>query len=527
MPTAAQEKLWRTEIERWILDPEYWARKFLSSESEVWEPSPLQAQLWDAYRQLTTAKLKRRASALDPSILLTEEEAVLANKQGISVMAGQGLGKEATVAPIGLHFLHVMPEPKVVCTAPAGPTLFSTLWPEFAKWVTRSKYLPQVLTKQSDKIFVTDRGPDPFKIEPRTIQQNSSPEAQGEVLRGIHSTSMLYIVTEASGVEEAVWRPLEGGLTDPIGLIILIFNPTRTTGFAIETQRKYRSHWLCLHWDGEEIKRANPGKYIWYNENAQTVLAEKYGKDSNMYRISVKGLPPKQSSDTLISWDAVMEATTRQFETLPTDPFVIGVDVGGPVPIGHNPDKTVILPRRGPVVLPLYERTGDDTTKVGQVVAEVAATHMMDLLEETQYAVGVDTIGIGRGVKDHLTNIELMRRVYAIDVSEASTDQERFHRLRDQVWWWLRERFMESKDIAIPKDDELIEELTSVTWKEEGGKIKIEGKESIQKKIRRSPNKADALGLTEYLLRQCTSRLPAKGLRRMRRQRKPLNWRTI
>jgi hypothetical protein len=152
---------------------------------------------------------------------------------------------------------------------------------------------------------------------------------------------------------------------------------------------------------------------------------------------------------------------------------------------------------------------------------------MMDLLEETQYAVGVDTIGIGRGVRDHLVNIELMRRVYAIDVSEASLDQERFHRLRDQVWWWLRERFMEKKDISIPKDDELIEELTTVTWKEEGGKIKIEAKESIQKKIRRSPNKADALCLTEYLLRQCISRVPVRAQRRRRRHRGPLNWRTM
>lgn len=508
------------EATRWITDPIYWGHKFLASEAEPWDPSPLQLQLWDAYKRLVTAKVKRYTG--EP---LTSDEEAIVNKQGISVMAGQGLGKEATIAPIGLHWQMCMKEPKVVCTAPAGPTLFSTLWPEFAKWINRSRYLPHILTKQSDKIFRTDRGPEPYWIKPRTIQANSSPDEQGEVLRGIHSTSMLYLVTEASGVPEGVWKPLEGGLTDPIAMIILIFNPTRNSGFAIETQRKFRNNWICLHWDGEEmarIKREHPGRFLWFNENYLDVLKSKYGAQSNAYRISGRGLPPLQAEDTLIGWDDMMDATERTFEYVKTDPVVIACDVAG-----EGADKTIILVRRGPTVVKIHEHVKRDATDIAYLIMGCFKDYVAMSDDPQNYAVGVDVIGLGHGVYSQLIKIHGLKKVYPIDVSKVSSNQERYHRLRDEIFWMLREVFADTRLIAIPKDDELFQECTTIKWKEELGKIKVEGKDKLAARGLPSPNKADALAMSEYLIRRCTSQVPA-GVRKLQRQRpRQSSWRTV
>lgn len=516
-----QEREEIAEVRRWVEDPLYWGRKFLSSEDRAWEPSPQQRQLWEAYRALFTAKYKRFLGKP-----LKDSERQIVDRLGISVRAGQGLGKEATVAGIGLHFMQCAPEPKVVCTAPAGPTLFSTLWPEFSKWINQSRYLPELFTKQSEKIYLTERGGETFAIRPRTIQQNSAPDQQAEVLAGIHSISVLYLVTEASGVPEAVWKPLEGGGTDPISIIILIYNPTRNQGYAIETQRKYRQFWTCLHWDAEDMAveaRRDPKTYFWFNPSAQEKLAAKYGRDSNFYRIRVKGLPPRQADDTLIAWDDVVAATERDLVVLPTDPLVVSVDVAGPSE-GENTDKSIILTRQGPVVKAIQEYSGRDTTQLARLASGTLKDYLPNCSAVDGFAVGIDAIGIGRGVYDHCINVERMARCYAIESAERPCNVERFHRLRDEMWWWARERFMELRDIQIPNDDELIEELTAIKWREEENKIKVESKPDLVKRLRRSPNKADAFIMSEFLLRRCTSSLPVAAQRRTR-ERRALHWR--
>lgn len=495
------------ECERWILDPLYWAQKFLGSPQQPYVPSSQQRDLWEAYRRLITAKLKRWKG-----VPMTEQEKVDARLMGISVQSGHGTGKDATAAAIGLHFLMCLPQPKVVATAPAGPQLHAVLWPEFGKWIAQSPLLREIIEKQSDKIYLKDRGGDTFTIKPRTIQPNSSPDAQAETLAGVHSLSVLYLIDEASGVPEPVFKPIEGGLTDPMGMIVMIYNPTQRHGFAIESQTRNRRDWWCLHWDAEVLRKeklANPSCYPWFNEEAQVRLERKYGRDSDFYRVRVNGLPARESADTLIPWEWVMHAVERPVESLPTDPLVLGVDVAG-----DGEDQTIILPRIGPQVLQPYEFRGLDTTQVAWWTEGKVRDHLLG--DDRQYAVGVDTIGLGRGVYDHLRNVARLQHVYSINVSEKPLDESRFKRLRDQVWWEAREAF-ERNEISIPNDNELIGELTTIKWTEKEGKIKVEGKLDLRSRGLPSPNKADALCMTQYLIRFCVSRIaPIRQYRRIR-----------
>jgi hypothetical protein len=83
-------------------------------------------------------------------------------------------------------------------------------------------------------------------------------------------------------------------------------------------------------------------------------------------------------------------------------------------------------------------------------------------------------------------------------VAESAPTKDQFVRLRDELWWRLRERF-ESRMISIPNDDELIGELSSIKYKRESnGKVKVESKADMRKRGVKSPNRADALMMTMY-----------------------------
>ncbi len=82
-------------------------------------------------------------------------------------------------------------------------------------------------------------------------------------------------------------------------------------------------------------------------------------------------------------------------------------------------------------------------------------------------------------------------------MSEKSSDSERYHNLRAELWWGLRERLNPEKElIALPPDDELLSELASVKYKVDArGAIQIESKEDMKKRLGHSPDRADAVVL--------------------------------
>ena len=214
---AGSEARHRAEAVRWIEEPIYWARKFGGPSFDPWSG---QEQFWIEYGKILNAKIKKYKQ-----IPLSEEEARYAKKIGISIMAGQGVGKGATISLAGLHYLFALQavRPKVVCTAPAGPQLQSSLWPEFGAWLQRSELLGSLFEKIANRVFLKedkDRG-TVSRIEPRTVQPNANPDEQKVVLAGIHATGVLYQIDEASGVPEAVFEPVEGGLTDPLSMVIV------------------------------------------------------------------------------------------------------------------------------------------------------------------------------------------------------------------------------------------------------------------------------------------------------------------
>ena len=75
---------------------------------------------------------------------------------------------------------------------------------------------------------------------------------------------------------------------------------------------------------------------------------------------------------------------------------------------------------------------------------------------------------------------------------------ELFANLRAQMHWRLREDLRRGY-VALPNDRELFEDLTTPTWEARNGRILVESKEHIRKRLGRSPDKGDAVVLWNFV----------------------------
>ncbi len=106
--------------------------------------------------------------------------------------------------------------------------------------------------------------------------------------------------------------------------------------------------------------------------------------------------------------------------------------------------------------------------------------------------VRVDVIGVGVGVADFLRYNNQVECV-GVNVATAATIGE-YSLLRDQLWFGLQKWLKDGG--TIPADPKLEAELVASTYAFDlRGRIKAEPKEKIKERLRRSPDRADALAL--------------------------------
>jgi hypothetical protein len=114
--------------------------------------------------------------------------------------------------------------------------------------------------------------------------------------------------------------------------------------------------------------------------------------------------------------------------------------------------------------------------------------------DEHPSSIAVDSIGIGAGVVDNLVQSQI-EGLRPINVSSAALNTELFANLRAEHYWNLRERFR-TGDIVLKDDPLLAEELAAIRYRfNPGGRIQIESKDEMKRRLGRSPDRADMLAL--------------------------------
>ena len=104
--------------------------------------------------------------------------------------------------------------------------------------------------------------------------------------------------------------------------------------------------------------------------------------------------------------------------------------------------------------------------------------------------IAVDVCGLGAGVVDRL--IEMGDDVLGIDNASKSEDPEKFYNLRSEIWCSAADMFAQGDVELKTTDMRLKGQLCTPTYDFRNGKILIESKVDIKKRLGNSPDRADA-----------------------------------
>lgn len=246
----------------------------------------------------------------------------VAKNQMTSVRSGHGIGKSAVEAWTVIWFMSTRPFPKIPCTAPTQHQLFDILWAEISKWLRNNKALERELMWTKEKVYMKQYPEEWFAVA-RTA---SKPDA----LQGFHADDILYIIDEASGVDDKVFEPVLGALSTPGARLLMCGNPTQLSGFFYDSHHKNRGSYTTFHVDGRNSSRVS-------DDFVKTII-QMYGEDSDVFRVRVAGEFPRQENDVFIPLPLVEKSIMTEW-TEPTKParIDIGCDVAR-----YGDDRTVI-----------------------------------------------------------------------------------------------------------------------------------------------------------------------------------------
>lgn len=392
--------------------------------------------------------------------------------------------KSYGAAALVFLWLHAYGAPsRVITVAPTGRQVGLNIW----------GYIPQ-LYRGALAPLGGDMQTRDYKLRDDWFAKGFSADNPNNV-RGIHGKRDLIIFDDGQGIPHEMFRGFETTMAGGNAHALILCNKDILQGEIYDAYHSKRHLYNTITISAFDTPNVKTGKIIIDGMLTKEQVDEwikTFGENDDFVRVFVKGEFPKQESNTLIPVDWLEAATTR--ENAIGKKIILGVDVAW-----QGNDKSVIFPMRGnraltPTVLSKY----DPMEVVG---------HTSVIADDMNYTkIFVDIIGIGAGVVSRLS--ERKYNVEGVNVSETKNVNDdfdekklKFFNLRSKIWWQLRESLnpQNAEAISIPNDPELIAELSTVRYKIHSEKvIRIEPKEETKARLKRSPDKADALCLANY-----------------------------
>ena len=471
---------------------------------------------------------------LDP-----EQQEILSSVQfnpRTSVASGTARGKDFVAACAAVSFLYLTPRwntrkelvenTKVALTAPTDRQVKYIMIPEVSRLYNRAKQRGIVLPGRLNAYDIRTDNDEWFLMGFKADEHNH------EAWSGFHAVHTMFVITEASGISDDTFSAIEGNLQGD-SRILLVFNPNTPVGYAARSQRgdrwaKFRLNSLTAP-NVLQRRLVIPGQvdYAWVVDkitewctpiNAEDRAEEfddfefegKWYRPEDLFRKKVLGKFPKVADDVLIPQQWIEAAQDRWKLAQGQEPVsdelrLLGVDVAG---MGR--DSTVFCERKGKWVAELQSRNSGGQADHMAVAGDIAARRR----RHPRMVVSIDTIGEGAGVFSRCIELDDKRYIISCKYSEGAkqfdrdlsdiTGQYKFVNMRAYLFWCVRDWLNPKNDTGamLPPDSQLAEEAAEIRWSfRSDGKIIIEPKEDIKKRLGRSPDKFDALANTFYPVR--------------------------
>jgi len=394
----------------------------------------------------------------------------------VAVRSCHAAGKTATAARIVLWHLAVFPGSRAITTAPTWAQVRDLLWREV-----------HVAHAASDGFIGGELTDSRLELSPDWLALGLASD-RGERFQGHHAERLLLVVDEASGVSEGIFEAAAGSLTGEHSRLLLIGNPTQTSGEFFDAFHQARDLYRTVHIPAEATP-AFTGEAVAPEVAARLVsrrwvedMTRKWGEGSPLWQVRIAAEFPSESDDVVVSLGDLEQA--RRNELAPGRPLVLSCDVAR-----FGSDHTVLAVRRGSVVRIARTYTGRDLMRtVGEVTAlarRLRAEHGERPL------VVVDDAGVGGGVVDRLRELRELEVVDYLGARQARQPRDYVNR-RGEDWFALSEA-LPTLDLD-PADEELAADLLAPRYSlDSQARRVVERKSETKRRLRRSPDRADAV----------------------------------
>ena len=303
-----------------------------------------------------------------------------------------------------------------------------------------------------------------------------------DALRGLYFDGI--VLDEVAQMKPDVWEEIiQPALADRRGWALFIGTPKGVNLFsslyfhALREQAQGNGDWRAMSYSCDRTNALPPEEV----ERLRQELSD------NKFRQEMMCDFTASSEDRLITLDEVSAALAREpdMDIAANWPLVIGVDIAR-----FGDDATVFFPRRGLATMePLVLRKHSNTDVAQRLIAAIN--------ELRPAVVNIDQ-GQGTGVIDLVRDLAPpFVTVNEVPFGSRPVNDKLFVNRRAEMWTAIRD-WLRSGGCLPPTLDKLLKsELTAPSYSfDAAGRIRLEAKDEIRKRLAHSTDTGDALALT-------------------------------
>lgn len=405
-------------------------------------------------------------------------------RKRVAVASGQGPGKTAASVVVALWRCLRYPDALCIVTAPSMR--------QCRQWVDECKRLLKVahpVLQSFIKCYNTKveiNGNDIWGIKTATA-------TRPENLQGIHEKRLTFIADEASGVPTPIIETIKGTLSNPDALFLQIGNPNTTDCAFYDCFTTHRDEWHTLNWSAEDTARDYP--HI-VSPSRNEALEREYGRESDVYKIRVKGEFPSQDPNALMSMTDLLACTKTSKIGCASILNILNINRAFGIDFARfGSDESVIVRRSGLAVMDM------------RVFVKVDPRRVVDCAFQMQHDAAwknsdcwylPDAGGLGQGVAHSFW--ESGKQTYEFHVQATAFDSSMFADQNSEAWWHFR-NLVREHICHIPLDQRMLKQLgTRQYYTDREGKIKVETKDEWRDRLEvtESPDRADGIIMAFY-----------------------------
>ena len=406
-----------------------------------------------------------------------------------AVKSCHSAGKSFIASTVVCWWLDVHPvgEARVITTAPTSKQVDAILWYEIGRLHRKLGLRGQCNLREwyvGRQLVALGRKP---------------PDHQEAAFQGMHARYLLAVYDEAYGIPKNLWDEGSSLASNEFGRQLAIGNPDGPGEFMDVCDKDN-------DWNTIRISYRDTPSFT--NESVSPELKQllisprwvdsrrdKWGETSALFQSKCEGMFPTAGDPfAVVPYDMAIRCQSLEYPAeLPREG---GIDVGG------GGDRTVLRERCGMRAGRVHEFLDNDPMRsVGKLAQKIEEWGLT--------VVKVDSTGLGWGLAGRLRELSRINNPTNKDATHSADIvpvnfgagppagfEKKFLNMRAYLWWQIGRELSRLAQWDLSEvDDDVINELTAPRYAilDSFGKIKIEAKKDVIKRLGVSPDHAEAL----------------------------------